>query len=85
MHILSIALHVNIIEKLLKRRFMRKEFEINGCIEVQVEITEDEFSNAFIQFVESRGWSFGGGINEIQDGYYILPDGSKGKSVLEDE
>ena len=47
---------------------MRKEFEINGCIEVQAEITEDEFSNAFIQFVESRGWSFGGGINEIQDG-----------------
>ena len=85
MHILSIASHVNIIEKLLKRRFMRKEFEINGCIEVQAEITEDEFSNAFIQFVESRGWSFGGGINEIQDGYYILPDGSKGKSVLEDE
>ncbi|EHO52454.1 hypothetical protein HMPREF9099_01425 [Lachnospiraceae bacterium oral taxon 082 str. F0431] len=85
MHILSIALHVNIIEKLLKRRFMRKEFEINGCIEVQAEITEDEFSNAFIQFVESKGWSFGGGINEIQDGYYILPDGSKGKSVLEDE
>ena len=85
MHILSIASHVNIIEKLFKRRFMRKEFEINGCIEVQAEITEDEFSNAFIQFVESRGWSFGGGINEIQDGYYILPDGSKGKSVLEDE
>ena len=85
MHILSITLHVNIIEKLLKRRFMRKEFEINGCIEVQAEITEDEFSNAFIQFVESKGWSFGGGINEIQDGYYILPDGSKGKSVLEDE
>ena len=22
---------------------MRKEFEINGCIEVQAEITEDEF------------------------------------------
>ena len=64
---------------------MRKELEINGCIEVQAEITEDEFSNAFIQFVESRGWSFGGGINEIQDGYYTLPDGSKGKSVLEDE
>ena len=64
---------------------MRKEFEINGCIEVQAEITEDEFSNAFIQFVESKGWSFGGGINEIQDGYYFLPDGSKGKSVLEDE
>lgn len=64
---------------------MRKEFEINGCIEVQAEITEDEFFDAFIQFVESKGWPFGGGINEIQDGYYILPDGTKEKSVLEDE
>ena len=50
---------------------MRKEFEINGCIEVQAEITEDEFFDAF--------------INEIQDVYYILPDGTKEKSVLEDE
>ena len=33
---------------------MRKEFEINGCIEVQAEITEDEFFDAFIQFVESK-------------------------------
>ena len=64
---------------------MRKEFEINGCIEVQAEITEEEFFDAFIQFVESTGWSFGGSINEIQDGYYILPDGIKVKSDLEDE
>lgn len=64
---------------------MRKEFEINGCIEVQAEITEEDFFDAFIQFVESKGWSFGGSINEIQDGYYILPDGIKGKSVLEGE
>ena len=51
---------------------MRKEFEIQGCIEVPPEVTEDEFWNAFIEFVESKGWSFGGGIQEIQDGYYIL-------------
>ena len=63
---------------------MRKEFEINGYIEVQAEITEEEFFDAFIQFVELGGRSFGGCINEIQDGYYILPDGSKGSSVLED-
>jgi len=25
-----------------------------------------------------------GGFNEIVDGYYINPDGTKGKSVLED-
>ena len=48
---------------------MRKEFEIQGCIEVPPEVTEDEFWNAFIEFVESKGWSFGGGIQEIQDTY----------------
>ena len=37
---------------------MRKEFEINGCIEVQAEITEEEFFDAFIKFVESKGWSW---------------------------
>ena len=61
---------------------MRKEFEINGCIEVSPEVTEDKFWEKFINFVESNGWSFGGGINEIQDGYYLLPDGSRGSSVL---
>ncbi len=63
---------------------MRKEFEIQGCIEVRPEVTADEFWEEFIGFVESRGWSFGGGINEIQYGYYILPDGSRGQHVLGD-
>ena len=62
---------------------MRKEFEIQGCIEVPPEVTEDEFLNTFIGFVESKGWSFGGGIQEIQDGYYILADGSRGQYVLD--
>ena len=34
---------------------MRKEFEIQGCIEVPQEVTEDEFWNAFIAFVKSKG------------------------------
>lgn len=63
---------------------MRKEFEINGCIEVSPEVTEDEFWEKFITFVESNDWSFGGGIHEIQDGYYILPDGSRGSAVMDD-
>jgi uncharacterized protein YggL (DUF469 family) len=63
---------------------MEKEFEINGCIEVQLEVTEDEFWRKFIDFIESNGWYFGGGIKEIQDGYYIMPDGSRGPSVLEE-
>ena len=34
---------------------MRKEFEINGCIEVSPEVTEDKFWEKFINFVESNG------------------------------
>ena len=68
----------------IKWRFvMRKEFEIQGCIEVPPETTENEFWNEFIEFVESKGWSFGGGIQEIQDGYYVLADGSLGRDVLD--
>lgn len=62
---------------------MRKEIEINGCIEIPPEMTSDEFTDTFIEWIESKGWYFGGGFREIADGYYILPDGSKGKSVSE--
>lgn len=64
---------------------MRKEIEINGCVEIPCEITTDEFADAFIEWIESKGWHFGGGFNEIVDGYYINPDGTKGKFVLEDQ
>lgn len=62
---------------------MRKEMEINGCIEIPPEMTMDDFTDAFLELIESKGWYFGGGFNEIVDGYYINPDGTKGKSVLE--
>lgn len=60
---------------------MRKEIEINGCIEIPPEMTSGEFTDTFIEWIESKGWYFGGGFREIIDGYYILPDGSKDKSV----
>lgn len=62
---------------------MRKEIEINGCIEIPPEMTMDAFTEAFLELIESKGWSFGGGFNEIIDGYNVNPDGSRGKSVLE--
>lgn len=62
---------------------MRKEIEINGCIEIPPEMTSGEFTDTFIEWIESKGWYFGGDFREIADGYYILPDGSKGKSVSE--
>ena len=64
---------------------MAKEFEIQGCVEVPAEVSYDEFWDSFISFVESKGWSFGGGINEIVDGYYINSDGTRGKHVLDEE
>jgi hypothetical protein len=63
---------------------IRKEIEINGCVEIPAEMTVDEFLDDFIEFLESKGCYFGGGFQEIVDGYYILPDGSKGKRVSED-
>lgn len=62
---------------------MRKEVEISGCIEIPENMTADEFCDCFIKWVESNGWYFGGGINEIVDGHYINPDGTKGKYILE--
>lgn len=60
---------------------MRKEFEILGCIEVPTNLTEDEFFDKLINFVESNNWTFGGGINEIIDGFYINADGSRGEKI----
>ena len=64
---------------------MEKEFEISGCVSVPPEVTDDEFMDAFIDFIESKGWLFGGGISEIQDGFYIMPDGSRGRSIWDEE
>ena len=63
---------------------MRKEIEIGGCVEVSPEMTMDEFYDAFLEWIESKGWYFGGGFKEIVDGYYVNSDGSKGKSVIDD-
>ncbi len=62
---------------------MRKEFEFVGCVEVQPELSQDAFLDALLELVESKGWYFGGGVREIQDGFYINPDGTRGKSVLQ--
>lgn len=58
---------------------MRKEIEINGCIEIPPEMTMDEFCDAFIEWVESKGWLFGGGFREIVDGEYTLADKAEEK------
>lgn len=62
---------------------MTKEFKISGCVEVPSELTYDEFWDKFIGFIEENNWTYGGGINEIIDGYYINPDGTRGKHVFD--
>ena len=61
---------------------MRKEMEINGCIEIPFEMTMDEFTDAFIELIESKGWYFGGGFKEIVDGYDLDSDETKGQEVV---
>ena len=50
---------------------MSKEIEINGCISIQNDLTHDEFSEKFINFIESNGWCFGGGTKVFIDGEYV--------------
>ena len=42
-----------------------KEIEIGGCLIVPSDVTKDEVIDAFIQWVESKGWYFGGGFLEL--------------------
>ena len=59
----------------------RKEFEFQGCVEVPMELSEDQFLDRFLMFIEENRWSFGGGVRTIIDGCYINADGTPGKPV----
>ena len=63
----------------------RKEFEFQGCVEVPMELSEDQFLDRFLMFIEENRWSFGGGVRTIVDGCYINEDGTPGKSVWSEE
>lgn len=39
------------------------EIEINGCVTLPKIVTEDQFYDKFIGFIETNHWYFGGGIN----------------------
>ena len=63
----------------------RKELEFQGCVEVPMELSEDQFLDRFLMFIEENGWSFGGGVQTIVDGCYINGDGTPGKPVWPEE
>ena len=49
---------------------MAKIIEINGTVfseNINEDITEEEFTDAFLDFIESRGWLFGGIVSEDND------------------
>ena len=46
---------------------MTKEFEIYGCIETPADVDMDRISEEFIQWIESKGWFFGGSFRELKD------------------
>ena len=62
---------------------MRKEIELQGCAESPESLSFDKFYAKFIASIEVNSWSLGGGMNEMIDGFYIHPDGTKGRHALE--
>ena len=44
-----------------------KEFKLEGCVNVPHNIKEDDIIKRFIEFVEENGWSFGGGVKEVDE------------------
>ena len=43
--------------------------ELDGCVYAtnSEDISEEDFSNAFLEFIENKGWYFGGGLNQIDE------------------
>ena len=57
-------------------------FEINGTIETGDDADEDTVLDAIVELMEERGWTFGGGIQELEDESY---DEEDEEGSLEDE
>lgn len=57
---------------------MKKPYGIrlDGCVYTNNEkdLSEEEFSNAFIEFIEEKGWNFGGGLYQIDEEGNFIPD-----------
>lgn len=64
---------------------MRKEIEIAGCVEIPPDMNADAFITAFLEWIEEQGCCFGGGFRKIVDGYYMLPNGKRGRAVDDTE
>jgi uncharacterized protein YggL (DUF469 family) len=51
-----------------ENKAMKKGVEINGVVyALKGNVNHDEFLDAFIDFVESKGWYFGGGTKQVDE------------------
>jgi len=46
---------------------MSRYIEINGVVELPDNVDHDQFWNEFIDFLESKGYYYGGGSQEIDE------------------
>lgn len=46
---------------------LTKEIHIDGCVEIPIEVSHDEFLTKFINFIEDNNWYFGGETTELTD------------------
>jgi hypothetical protein len=46
---------------------MSKFIEINGVVTIINNVTVDQFTNEFIDWLESKGYEFGGGTKEVEE------------------
>ena len=60
---------------------MSHEIEMQGCLTIPDDVDYDKVTDMFLEFVESQGWTYGGGFTEIRDGHYVKPDGTLGAAV----
>ena len=60
---------------------MSHEVEIAGCLNVPEDADFDKITDLFLEFVESHGWTFGGGFTDIRDGQCVRPFGKCDKLV----
>ena len=44
-----------------------RSIQIDGIAEIDKDISNQEFTDKFIQWIESNGWYFGGGISNYKE------------------
>jgi hypothetical protein len=48
--------------------------KIDGFIEYGDSVTEDEFYTKFIQWIEANDWTFGGGMEHVEEEHDYKPN-----------